>query len=108
MPVLCLCRTLSPVWNESFKVDVSSRVAANFRVEVFDWDQIGTATSLGSGVIDLSNVEPFESLAMTIPLVTPKHGQKGSVRIQVVFQPAIIIKSRKVIETFRVAPASCV
>lgn len=32
-------KTLAPVWNEKFEVDVLSRVGADFEVEVFDWNQ---------------------------------------------------------------------
>ena len=31
-------KTLHPVWNESFEVQIPSRVGANFKVRVFDWD----------------------------------------------------------------------
>lgn len=96
-------RTLAPVWNESFQVDIPSRVAAAFNVEVFDWDQIGTATSLGVGHLDLAKLEPFEAINETITLSTTKHGVKGSVRVRLVFQPAIIVKSRKNTSTFSTA-----
>jgi hypothetical protein len=34
-------KTLAPVWNEKFEVQVPSREAAKFVVEVYDWDRVG-------------------------------------------------------------------
>jgi Ca2+-dependent lipid-binding protein len=33
-------KTLTPVWNEKFEVQVPSRVASRFEVELFDWNQV--------------------------------------------------------------------
>ncbi|KAF6766075.1 transmembrane protein [Ephemerocybe angulata] len=88
-------KTLNPEWNESFDLTVPSRVGSEFKVELFDWNQIEQAKSLGEGVIDLASIEAFELSEQNIPLYTPKHGQKGHVRVRLVFQPAIIAKTRK-------------
>ncbi|KAF5313977.1 hypothetical protein D9611_006774 [Ephemerocybe angulata] len=88
-------KTLNPEWNESFDLTVPSRVGSEFKVELFDWNQIEQAKSLGEGVIDLARIEAFELSEQNIPLYTPKHGQKGHVRVRLVFQPAIIAKTRK-------------
>ena len=113
-------KTLNPDWNENFVVQVvcswtlprtfclltccqPSRVAADFDLEVYDWDQIGKADLLGSGKIDLADIEPFTSVERTIPLSSQKHGQKGSVRIRLLFQPEIIVKTRKNTSTFSAA-----
>jgi hypothetical protein len=88
-------KTLKPEWNESFEATVPSRAAANFTVELFDWNQIEQAKSLGEARIDLANIEPFEMSEQNLPLSTEKYGQKGFVRVRLVFQPAIIAKSRK-------------
>lgn len=80
-----------------------SRVAADFILEVYDWDQIGKADILGSGKVDLADIEPFTSVERTIPLSSQKHGQKGSVRIRLLFQPEIIVKTRKNTSTFSAA-----
>ncbi|KAI0726177.1 tricalbin [Fomitopsis betulina] len=96
-------KTLNPEWDENFVVQVPSRVAADFVLEVFDWDQIGKADTLGSGKIDLADIEPFTSVERTISLSSQKHGQKGTVRIRLLFQPEIIIKTRKNTSTFSAA-----
>lgn len=57
---------------------------------------VETAKSLGTAKIDLSDLEPFESVEKVIPLSHVKHGAKGSIRVRLVFQPAIIARSRKV------------
>jgi Ca2+-dependent lipid-binding protein len=93
-------KTLTPEWNESFEITVPSRYKSDFSVEIFDWNQIEQAKSLGVGNIDLTDIEPFEAQERLINLVTPKHGQKGQIRVRMVFQPEIIAKSRKNTSTF--------
>ncbi|KAF8168240.1 C2 domain-containing protein [Crassisporium funariophilum] len=93
-------KTVTPEWNEHFEVSVPSRVGAEFHVEIFDWNQIEQAKSLGIGKIELSDIEPFQATERIITLAHNKHGEKGSVRIRLVFQPEIIAKSRKNTSTF--------
>ncbi|WWC72638.1 uncharacterized protein I206_106602 [Kwoniella pini CBS 10737] len=93
-------KTLSPVWNESFEVMIPSRVAAKFRFEINDWDRVGSATPIGSGVINLADLEPFESADLTLPVVSEKHGEKGSLSVRVMFQPEIIARTRQKTSTF--------
>lgn len=117
-------KTVNPVWNNQFfatlvvsPIDVldfipasqnvcsfqqPSRVAAAFSVEVNDWDQMGASDSLGVAQIDLSNLEPLEAQERTLDLVHPKYGQKGQIKISLVFTPQIVAKSRKATTTFAV------
>ncbi|EPQ61056.1 tricalbin [Gloeophyllum trabeum ATCC 11539] len=96
-------KTLTPEWNESFTVSVPSRVGADFEVEIFDWNQIEQAKKLGSGKIELADIEPFEAIEKNIPLSSQKHGDKGQVRVRLIFQPEIIAKTRKATSTFSTA-----
>lgn len=73
---------------------------ADFSVEIFDWNQIEQAKSLGEGTIDLVNLEPFEAKEILVNLISTKHGEKGVVRLRVVFTPEIIAKERKNTSTF--------
>ncbi|KAI0961143.1 hypothetical protein AcV7_000325 [Taiwanofungus camphoratus] len=93
-------KTLDPEWNEYFLVQVPSRVAADFALEVFDWNQIEQAKSLGAGRIALADLEPFQASERAIALSSPKHGEKGAVRVRLLFQPEIIAKTRKNTSTF--------
>ncbi|KAJ7693677.1 C2 domain-containing protein [Mycena rosella] len=95
-------KTLTPAWNENFTVQVPSRVAADFSVEIFDWNQLGTAETLGAAQINLADFEPFESVERTLDLVSAK-GQHGHIRVRLMFQPEIIAKSRKNTSTFSTA-----
>ncbi|KAI9615270.1 hypothetical protein KEM48_005698 [Puccinia striiformis f. sp. tritici PST-130] len=52
-------KTLNPKWTERFDVEIPSRAAAEFYVNVYDWDRVGTSDKLGQGRIDLSNIEPM-------------------------------------------------
>ena len=112
-------KTVNPEWNEAFEISVvckpelssirfeidqvyvqPSRVHADFSVEIFDWNQIEQAKSLGIGKIDLASLEPFEAREVSVNLASAKHGEKGRVRLRFVFQPEIIAKSRKNTSTF--------
>ncbi|EAU89251.1 transmembrane protein [Coprinopsis cinerea okayama7 len=93
-------KTLTPVWNVDFEVTVPSRAAADFQIEVFDWNRVESDESLGSAQIDLQSLEPFRATERIIALSTPKHGQKGRIRLQLLFNPMIIAKTRKTASTF--------
>ncbi|KAG2756512.1 tricalbin [Suillus brevipes Sb2] len=93
-------KTLNPDWSEMFEVNVPSREAADFSVEVFDWNQLEQSKSLGRGPINLRDIEPFEAAEQIIELFSEKHGAKGHVTIRLIFQPEIIAKSRKATSTF--------
>ncbi|KAJ9121636.1 hypothetical protein QFC22_002256 [Naganishia vaughanmartiniae] len=93
-------KTLTPKWNEHFEVEVPSRTSALFEVEVYDWNQIENAKLLGKGVIDLAALESFTMSEVEVPLSSAKHGDKGSVRVRLVFTPHIVAKSRRDTTTF--------
>ena len=76
----------------------------DFVIEVFDWNQIQVeaAKSLGIGKINLS-IEPLEAVEQVVKLVSSKHGEKGEVRLRLVFQPKIVAKTHKQTSTFSTA-----
>ncbi|EKM60795.1 uncharacterized protein PHACADRAFT_246931 [Phanerochaete carnosa HHB-10118-sp] len=96
-------KTVNPDWNEQFVVQVPSRVGSSFTLEVFDWNQIEQAKSLGLGTIDLESLEPFVGVEKTVPLSHHKHGDKGSIKLMLTFRPEIIAKARKNTSTFSTA-----
>lgn len=51
----------------------------------------------------MASLEPFEAQERTINLSSHKHGEKGQVRIRMVFRPEIIAKQRKNTSTFSTA-----
>lgn len=87
-------RTLSPVWNESFEALVPSRVSAKFSFDIMDWDRVGSATPLGSGLVDLAALEAFETAELDLPVIPPKGGKEGIFNIRVYFQPESECQSR--------------
>ncbi|KAF8604948.1 tricalbin [Ceratobasidium sp. AG-I] len=93
-------KTLVPEWNESFEVMVSSRVGADFSLEVFDWNQVENSKSLGSGKIELADLVPFETTNRTIKLSTQKQGEKGQIQVRMLFRPEIVAKARTKTSTF--------
>ncbi|GAA6050737.1 hypothetical protein JCM3770_006601 [Rhodotorula araucariae] len=95
-------KTLAPVWNEHFEVQVPSREAAKFIVEVHDWDRVGTSDKLGRAQIDLRDIEPLEPQERTIALADFRNASQsaGHIRVRLVFSPKFIYRSRKATSTF--------
>ncbi|KAF8845383.1 tricalbin [Paxillus ammoniavirescens] len=96
-------KTLHPDWSENFSTNVPSRVAADFLVEVLDWNQLEQAKSLGVGRIRLDDLEPFQATDRVINLSSEKHGDKGQVHLRILFTPEIIARTRKNTSTFSAA-----
>jgi Ca2+-dependent lipid-binding protein len=72
-------------------------------LELFDWNQVEQAKSLGIASIDLTELEPFLARERTVKLSSSKFGDKGEVRVRLLFQPEIIAKARKNTSTFSTA-----
>jgi Ca2+-dependent lipid-binding protein len=61
------------------------------------------AKSLGSANIDLEDIEPLTAIDRTLTLSSEKYGNKGEIKINMVFHPEIIMRSRKSTSTFSAA-----
>ncbi|KZT44501.1 tricalbin [Sistotremastrum suecicum HHB10207 ss-3] len=96
-------KTLTPEWNETFNIQIPSRVAGNLSLEVFDWNQIEQSKSLGTADIKIDDLEPFHGVQRTLQLMHAKHGTKGEIQLRLNFQPEIIARSRKNTSTFSTA-----
>jgi Ca2+-dependent lipid-binding protein len=89
-------KTLHPAWNEFFEVPVRSRTAANFEVNVYDWDFGDKADFLGKASINLEILEPFQSQEITLGL----DGKSGAIRLKMLFKPDYVMRARQGSSTF--------
>ncbi|EHY57241.1 Tricalbin-1 [Exophiala dermatitidis] len=89
-------KTLHPAWNEFFEVAVPSRTAADFKVDVYDWDFGDKADHLGSAQINLQVLEPFQPQELRYTL----DGKSGVLRLRLLFKPDYIVRSRQGTSTF--------
>jgi Ca2+-dependent lipid-binding protein len=89
-------KTLHPAWNEYFEVPVRSRTAADFLVNVYDWDFGDKADFLGKSSINLEILEPFTPLEVTLAL----DGKSGVIRLRMLFKPDYVVRSRQGSSTF--------
>nr|POE62865.1 uncharacterized protein pyuk71.03c [Quercus suber] len=89
-------KTLHPAWNEFFEIQVRSRTAAKFEVNVYDWDFGDKADHLGDAAIPLDVLEPFVAQEVTLGL----DGKSGAVRLRMLFKPDFVIRSRQGSSTF--------
>jgi hypothetical protein len=89
-------KTLHPAWNEFFETPVKSRIGADFRVDVYDWDFGDKADYLGGSHINLEMLEPFESKEVSLTL----DGKSGAIRLKLLFKPSYVTRSRQGQSTF--------
>lgn len=89
-------KTLHPAWNEYFEVPVRSRTAADFVVNVYDWDFGDKADFLGKSSINLEIIEPFQQQEVTLAL----DGKSGAIRLRMLFKPDYVVRSRQGSSTF--------
>ncbi|KAG8761904.1 hypothetical protein FRC11_012392 [Ceratobasidium sp. 423] len=93
-------KTLTPEWNEVFEIPVPSRIGTDCLLEVFDWNQIGGAKSLGLSNIDIMGLISFEDTVHHIQLSSMKHGEKGIIQIHMLFHPQVFTKACTKTATF--------
>ncbi|TGZ80655.1 tricalbin [Ascodesmis nigricans] len=95
-------KTLHPAWNEMFECQVASRTAANFNVEIFDWDMGSKADFLAKTPINLAILEPFQPQTFHFELLGKKGeaGKFGQLRLRMVFKPSYVTRSRQGSSTF--------
>jgi hypothetical protein len=67
-----------------------SRVKANMVLEVFDWDSVGVDDKLGQAVLDLADLEPFESTEKTLRVTGKGASENGTLSVKLVFRPEFI------------------
>ncbi|KAH8719146.1 hypothetical protein GQ44DRAFT_742030 [Phaeosphaeriaceae sp. PMI808] len=89
-------KTLNPAWNEYFEVSVRSRTAADFVVNIYDWDFGDKADFLGKSSINLEILEPFQPQEVNLAL----DGKSGTVRLRMLFKPNYVVRSRQGSSTF--------
>ncbi|KAI4854620.1 tricalbin [Aureobasidium sp. EXF-8845] len=89
-------KTLHPAWNEFFEVPIRSRTAANFQVDIYDWDFGDKSDFLGKAAINLDILEPFRRQEVTLGL----DGKSGSIRLGMLFKPDYVTRSRQGSSTF--------
>lgn len=89
-------KTLHPAWNEYFECPIKSRIAADFKLTVYDWDRGDSDDLLGEATINLDLLEPFKPSEIVLRL----DGKSGVVRLKMLFKPDYVIRSRQGSSTF--------
>jgi hypothetical protein len=89
-------KTLHPAWNEFFEVQIPSRTAADFKVDVYDWDFGDKADHLGSAALNLQVLDPFQPQEVSYTL----DGKSGAIRLRMLFKPDYVVRTRQGTSTF--------
>lgn len=66
-------KTLAPVWNEKFEVQVPSREGGRFVVEVYDWDRVGAFLASFLFLSFPPSLPSLATLSSTDPVLSPLH-----------------------------------
>lgn len=100
-------KNLNPVWNESFEVEVKTRIDAKFRVEVYDYDRGVGDDRLGEAIIDLEPLEPFQPKDVVVTLINPSkdakpptNGQPSTIHLHLLFKPDYVMRLSQGSTTF--------
>ncbi|KAL4991822.1 hypothetical protein BDW68DRAFT_127780 [Aspergillus falconensis] len=89
-------KTLHPAWNEFFETPIKSRIGANLRCDVYDWDFGDKADYLGGVPINLEMLDPFQAQEVSLTL----DGKSGAIRLKLLFKPTYVMRSRQGSSTF--------
>ncbi|KAF9357954.1 hypothetical protein BGX26_002746 [Mortierella sp. AD094] len=86
-------KTLNPEYNENFVIPINSRADDQFSLEVFDWNQLSTAKSLGIASIDLRNIQ----LVLPNDFLTPLQNKRsqGEVQLRLKFMPEFLSSNKR-------------
>ncbi|KAG0287267.1 hypothetical protein BGZ96_008807 [Linnemannia gamsii] len=87
-------KNLNPVYDETFVVPITSRADDQFSFEVLDWNQLSTSKSLGTGAIDLRNLQLVLPNEFKVPLQN-KTGQQGEAQIRLKFMPEFLSTNKR-------------
>ncbi|KAG0049221.1 hypothetical protein BGZ83_005948 [Gryganskiella cystojenkinii] len=86
-------KNVNPEYNETFVVPIASRAEDQFSFEVFDWNQLQTAKSLGSGVLDLRNIQLVLPNEFLVPLQNKQ--SQGEVQLRLKFMPEFLSTNKR-------------
>jgi len=89
-------KTLTPVWNENFKLDIADRITNKLIFQVFDWNKLQKHDLIGQAQIPLYEVYDGERISINnppLPLIAYDKGgnkiENGSISINIEFTPTI-------------------
>eukprot|EP00124_Ichthyophonus_hoferi_P003653 Ihof_evm1s331 gene=Ihof_evmTU1s331 len=91
--------SLSPVWDENFTLPLPDTKGINILFEVWDWDRVTPATSLGDVWVDLSTLQlddfglPYYSGWLKLDRV-----REGQLRVTICYQPPGFDGQRRVMK----------
>ncbi|ORZ17605.1 C2 domain-containing protein [Lobosporangium transversale] len=86
-------KNLNPEYNETFVLPIASRMEDQLSFEVFDWNQIGSAKSLGVGALDIRNIQLVLPNEYIVP-ISNKHNQ-GEVQLRLKFIPEFLSSNKR-------------
>ncbi|KAF9911494.1 hypothetical protein EC991_003296 [Linnemannia zychae] len=86
-------KNLNPIYDESFVVPITSRADDQFSFEVLDWNQLSTAKSLGTGAVDLRNLQLVLPNEFKLPLQNKSN--QGEVHLKLKFMPEFLSTNKR-------------
>eukprot|EP00842_Homolaphlyctis_polyrhiza_P000132 jgi/Hompol1/1119/HPOL_002644-RA len=79
-------KTLNPVFNETVRTPIKSRLRSTLEVQVIDWDAIGGHDALGRVLIHLLDLPTGEAVSRDYPI----EDGRGTLKLNLFFEPKAI------------------
>ncbi|KAK3814034.1 MAG: C2 domain-containing protein [Benniella sp.] len=87
-------KTVNPEFeNETFIVPIANRDEDKFTLEVFDWNQMSAAKSLGTATVDIRNIQLVLPNEFWIPLQNKSN--QGEVLLRLSFMPEFLSSNKR-------------
>ncbi|KAF3433948.1 hypothetical protein FNV43_RR25051 [Rhamnella rubrinervis] len=87
-------KNLNPEWNENFKLIVKDPDSQVLRLQVFDWDKVGTHDRLGMQMVPLKLLTPYDTKELTLDLLkdtnisdSQNKKNRGKIEFELTFVP---------------------
>lgn len=81
-------RTLNPTFNEDLgEVEIISRLTHRYTFDVRDFDQVSASDPLGTALVHIAELEPFQRYEHTYPLEGEGAKEDSTITVRLAFRP---------------------
>jgi len=88
-------KTLDPVWNEKFDINIRSRKCAQLEIKLMDWNKVEKSKEIGTGVLSLVGLVPNQNLVVPVDIMSKEDKKVGVVNLVLNFSPQCVASSEQ-------------
>jgi len=86
-------KTLEPVWNEKFDINIRSRRSADLELKLMDWNKLEKHTTIGTGKLSLLGLVPNQNMVVPVDIISKEQKKVGVVNLILSFSPKSVATS---------------